>query len=73
MDRNVAPGAPGGATDVSVRVTKEMDAGIRVRVGRPNSAAPGLLALVHHQHQGTAEAQDAAAGLALIAHPLALA
>ena len=30
VDRNMAPGAPGGPTDVYAHVTKETDAGIRV-------------------------------------------
>ena len=30
VDRNIAPGAPGGATDVYARIVKETDAGIHV-------------------------------------------
>src|SRR5277367_5789030 len=30
VDRNIAPGAPGGPTDVYARVTKETDAGVHV-------------------------------------------
>ena len=38
VDRNMAPGAPGGPTDICMHVTKETDAGIRLAV--PRSSPP---------------------------------
>ena len=51
VDRNIAPGAPGGATDVCARVTKETDAGIYVsgaKVVATGSALTHFTFVAHH-------------------------
>jgi aromatic ring hydroxylase len=58
VDRNVAPGAPGGPTDICMHVTKETDAGIRVSGAKV--VATGS-ALTHHTfvaHHGLIPVQD---------------
>ena len=58
VDRNMAPGAPGGPTDSYMRVTKETDAGIRVSGAKV--VATGS-ALTHHTfvaHHGLIPVQD---------------
>ncbi len=58
VDRNMAPGAPGGPTDIYMRVTKETDAGIRVSGAKV--VATGS-ALTHHTfvaHHGLIPVQD---------------
>src|ERR1700745_1355928 len=51
VDRNIAPGAPGGPTDVFARVTKETDAGIYVsgaKVVATGSALTHFTFVAHH-------------------------
>src|SRR5216683_3192666 len=51
VDRNIAPGAPGGPTDVYARVTKETDAGIYVsgaKVVATGSALTHFTFVAHH-------------------------
>ena len=51
VDRNMAPGAPGGPTDVYARVTKETDAGIYVsgaKVVATGSALTHFTFVAHH-------------------------
>ncbi len=58
VDRAMAPGAPGGPTDIYMRVTKETDAGIRVTGAKV--VATGS-ALTHHTfvaHHGLIPVQD---------------
>ena len=58
VDRNMAPGAPGGPTDIYMHVTKETDAGIRVSGAKV--VATGS-ALTHHTfvaHHGLIPVQD---------------
>jgi 4-hydroxyphenylacetate 3-monooxygenase len=58
VDRAMAPGAPGGPTDIYMRVTKEADAGIRVTGAKV--VATGS-ALTHHTfvaHHGLIPVQD---------------
>ncbi len=51
VDRNIAPGAPGGATEVYARVTKQTDAGIYVsgaKVVATGSALTHFTFVAHH-------------------------
>ena len=51
VDRNLAPGAPGGPTDIYARVTKETDAGIYVsgaKVVATGSALTHFTFVAHH-------------------------
>src|SRR5438045_1235454 len=51
VDRNMAPGAPGGPTDIYARVTKETDAGIYVsgaKVVATGSALTHFTFVAHH-------------------------
>src|SRR5262249_39249749 len=51
VDRNMAPGAPGGPTDIYARVTKETSAGIRVsgaKVVATGSALTHFTFVAHH-------------------------
>jgi aromatic ring hydroxylase len=51
VDRNMAPGAPGGPTDIYTRVTKETDAGIYVsgaKVVATGSALTHFTFVAHH-------------------------
>jgi aromatic ring hydroxylase len=58
VDRNVAPGAPGGATDVYVRVTKETDAGIRVSGAKVVATGSALTHFTFIAHHGLIPVQD---------------
>ena len=51
VDRNIAPGAPGGPTDIYTRVTRETDAGIYVsgaKVVATGSALTHFTFVAHH-------------------------
>jgi 4-hydroxyphenylacetate 3-monooxygenase len=58
VDRGVAPGAPGGATDVCVRVTKETDAGIRVTGAKVVATGSALTHFTFVAHHGLIPVQD---------------
>jgi aromatic ring hydroxylase len=58
VDRNVAPGAPGGATDVYVNVTKETDAGLRVSGAKVVATGSALTNFTFVAHHGLIPVQD---------------
>ena len=58
VDRNMAPGAPGGATDVYAHVTKETDAGIRVTGAKVVATGSALTHFTFVAHVGVLPIQD---------------
>ena len=58
VDRNMAPGAPGGPTDIYVRVTKETDAGIRVSGAKVVATGSALTHYTFVAHHGLIPVQD---------------
>ncbi len=58
VDRNMAPGAPGGPTDVYARVTKETDAGIRVTGAKVVATGSALTHFTFVAHAGVLPVQD---------------
>ena len=58
VDRNMAPGAPGGPTDVYVHVTKETDAGIRVSGAKVVATGSALTHYTFVAHHGLIPVQD---------------
>ena len=58
VDRNIAPGAPGGATDVYAHVTKETDAGIRVSGAKVVATGSALTHFTFVAHVGVLPIQD---------------
>ncbi|HQT76727.1 MAG: Pyoverdin chromophore biosynthetic protein pvcC [Rhodospirillales bacterium 20-64-7] len=58
VDRNIAPGAPGGATDVYARVTHESDAGIRVSGAKVVATGSALTHFTFVAHHGLLPVQD---------------
>lgn len=58
VDRNMAPGAPGGPTDVYAHVTKETDAGIRVTGAKVVATGSALTHFTFVAHAGVLPVQD---------------
>src|SRR5271165_7386808 len=58
VDRNMAPGAPGGPTDIYVHVTKETDAGIRVTGAKVVATGSALTHFTFVAHVGLLPIQD---------------
>jgi aromatic ring hydroxylase len=58
IDRHVAPGAPGGATDVCVHVTKETDGGIYVSGAKVVATGSALTHFTFVAHHGLMPVQD---------------
>jgi 4-hydroxyphenylacetate 3-monooxygenase len=58
VDRSMAPGAPGGPTDVYVRVTKETEAGIRVSGAKVVATGSALTNFTFVAHHGLIPVQD---------------
>ncbi len=58
IDRHVAPGAPGGATDVCVRATKETDGGIYVSGAKVVATGSALTHFTFVAHHGLIPVQD---------------
>ena len=58
VDRNMAPGAPGGPTDIYMRVTKETDAGIRVSGAKVVATGSALTHFTFVAHHGLIPVQD---------------
>jgi 4-hydroxyphenylacetate 3-monooxygenase len=58
VDRNMAPGAAGGPTDVYVHVTKETDAGIRVSGAKVVATGSALTHYTFVAHHGLIPVQD---------------
>ena len=58
VDRNIAPGAPGGATDVYCHVTKETDAGIYVSGAKVVATGSALTHYTFVAHHGLIPVQD---------------
>jgi aromatic ring hydroxylase len=59
VDRNVAPGAPGGASDLCVQVTKETDAGLYVSGAKVVATGSALTHFTFVAHHGLLPVQDA--------------
>jgi aromatic ring hydroxylase len=60
LDRQLAPGAPGGAGDVCVHVTKETDAGIHVSGAKVVATGSALTHFTFVAHHGLIPVQDKA-------------
>ena len=58
VDRNMAPGAPGGPTDVYAHVTKETDAGIHVTGAKVVATGSALTHFTFVGHVGLLPVQD---------------
>ena len=58
VDRNIAPGAPGGATEIYAHVTKETDAGIRVTGAKVVATGSALTHFTFVAHVGVLPIQD---------------
>ena len=58
VDRNMAPGAPGGPTDVYAHVTKETDAGIHVTGAKVVATGSALTHFTFVGHVGLIPVQD---------------
>jgi len=58
VDRNMAPGAPGGPTDVYAHVTKETDAGIRITGAKVVATGSALTHFTFVAHAGVLPVQD---------------
>ena len=58
VDRNMAPGAPGGPTDIYAHVTKETDAGIRVTGAKVVATGSALTHFTFVAHVGLLPIQD---------------
>ena len=58
VDRNMAPGAAGGPTDICVHVTKETDAGIRVSGAKVVATGSALTHYTFVAHHGLIPVQD---------------
>jgi aromatic ring hydroxylase len=58
VDRNIAPGAPGGPTDVYARVTKETDAGVHVTGAKVVATGSVLTHFTFVGHVGLLPVQD---------------
>jgi len=58
VDRNMAPGAPGGPTDIYAHVTKETDAGIRVTGAKVVATGSALTHFTFVAHAGVLPVQD---------------
>ena len=58
VDRHIAPGAPGGATDVYARVIKETDAGIHVSGAKVVATGSALTHFTFVAHHGLLPVQD---------------
>ena len=58
VDRNMAPGAPGGPTDIYMHVTKETDAGIRVSGAKVVATGSALTHYTFVAHHGLIPVQD---------------
>ena len=58
VDRNMAPGAPGGPSDVYAHVTKETDAGIRVTGAKVVATGSALTHFTFVAHAGVLPVQD---------------
>ena len=58
VDRNMAPGAPGGPTDIYAHVTKETDAGIRVTDAKVVATGSALTHYTFVAHVGVLPVQD---------------
>ena len=58
VDRNMAPGAPGGPADVYAHVTKETDAGIRVTGAKVVATGSALTHFTFVAHAGVLPVQD---------------
>src|SRR5215469_10096127 len=58
VDRNMAPGAPGGPTDVYAHVTKETDAGIHVTGAKVVATGSALTHFTFVAHAGVLPVQD---------------
>ena len=58
VDRNMAPGAPGGPTDICMHVTKETDAGIRVSGAKVVATGSALTHYTFVAHHGLIPVQD---------------
>jgi 4-hydroxyphenylacetate 3-monooxygenase len=58
VDRNIAPGAPGGPTDVYARVTKETDAGVHVTGAKVVATGSALTHFTFVGHVGLLPVQD---------------
>src|ERR1700740_2208041 len=66
VDRNMAPGAPGGPTDIYAHVTKETDAGIRVTGAKVVATGSALTHFTFVAHVGILPVQDKNFALAFI-------
>ena len=58
VDRNMAPGAAGGPTDIYMHVTKETDAGIRVSGAKVVATGSALTHFTFVAHHGLIPVQD---------------
>ena len=58
VDRAMAPGAPGGPTDVYMHITKETDAGIRVSGAKVVATGSALTHFTFVAHHGLIPVQD---------------
>jgi 4-hydroxyphenylacetate 3-monooxygenase len=58
VDRNMAPGAPGGPTDIYAHVTKETDAGIHVTGAKVVATGSALTHYTFVAHVGVLPVQD---------------
>ena len=58
VDRNMAPGAPGGPTDIYAHVTKETDAGIHVTGAKVVATGSALTHFTFVAHHGLIPVQD---------------
>jgi 4-hydroxyphenylacetate 3-monooxygenase len=58
VDRNIAPGAPGGATDVYARIVKETDGGIHVSGAKVVATGSALTHFTFVAHHGLLPVQD---------------
>jgi 4-hydroxyphenylacetate 3-monooxygenase len=58
VDRNIAPGAPGGAADICMRVVGESDAGVRVSGAKVVATGSALTHFTFVAHHGLIPVQD---------------
>jgi 4-hydroxyphenylacetate 3-monooxygenase len=58
VDRNMAPGAPGGPTDIYAHVTKETDAGIHITGAKVVATGSALTHYTFVAHTGVLPVQD---------------
>jgi aromatic ring hydroxylase len=58
VDRDIAPGAPGGPTDIYAHVTKETDAGIHVTGAKVVATGSALTHFIFIAHVGLLPVQD---------------